>query len=135
MNAWRSDGEQLVKDLNGIRSEVRRNQIICSQISGLERARAGIHSFYPHTSPSDRFTDLSCAKNAESIQGRGQHPRQLWNRPRSLYLLNTAPNRSLLCSETFHDSPQPLDKSQFHNLLSASFSRLFFSYILTGNSK
>lgn len=30
-------------------------------------------------------------------------------------------NRSLLCSETFNDSPQPLDKSQFHNLLQPPF--------------
>jgi len=69
---------------------------------------------------------------ANCTWSRGQSPEQLGNRPGSLHLLNTALSRSLLCSETVHDFLQPLDKSQFHNLLSAFLSSLF-SNTLTGN--
>ena len=89
-----------------------------------------MHSFYPHTRTGTQ-TWVVLRKLKEPQQGPA--PSTTW--PWCLHPLNTAEalSRSLLCSETFHDSPQPLDKSQFHNLLLDSLSRLF-SNILTGNS-
>ena len=50
MNAWSIDEQKLVKDLNGISAEVQRTQMICSQVSQLERARAGVRGVQPLTS-------------------------------------------------------------------------------------
>ncbi|KAL0595135.1 hypothetical protein AAY473_035325 [Plecturocebus cupreus] len=108
------------------------------------------HSFSPEFlscmySGLPRCTTSECNLNATSsggylsglkrIQGRRQQPEQLKNKPQSLHFLHMALSRSILCSETFNDSPQPLEKSQMHNLLSAFLSSPFSLYTLTGNSK
>ena len=81
----------------------------------------------------NRNTDLGCAKEAQRAPAGASTQHHLALVPPPTQHSSEALSRSLLCSETFYDSPQPLDKSQFHNLFLASLSRLF-SNILTGNS-
>lgn len=133
MNAWSNDEEKPGKDLNEIDPEGQWNQMICSRIAQLGRARAGVHNFYPHTRTGIRTWVVWRKLKAPRASASSQNNSEQASVPPSPQHSSENLNRSLLRSETFHDSSQSLDKSQFHSLLSASLSSLF-SNTLTGNS-
>ena len=83
--AWSNDEETPGKNLNKINPEVQWSQRICSRITPLGKARAGVHSFYPHTRTGTQ-TWVVLRKLKEPQQGPA--PSTTW--PWCLHPLSTA---------------------------------------------